>query len=165
MDADNKQSVVDNKPLVVDNTVIEVEDIKLPIEVCGLTVTGFFQLGDGRMEVLWEPKDMEIPEEIEYLAKKAGMEIAQTLLQSRMKNDPVEYLFTPDVLLRGLRCPKQVFQLFMMARKVEDKVIDGLLALYAKSPIKTLVDKDLVNEVAARRPWETQPKPPEAPKE
>lgn len=128
------------------------------LDVDGLKVTRIFQLNGGRMEVLWEPVDRVIDEEMQYLAKISDMNVSRTQAECRNVGDPVEYMLTREGLWYGVRCMPQVWQVFMKAKGFSDNDVAEFLKKWAKSPVKALIDKvdwDLqVQRVAQSKPWE-----------
>lgn len=131
---------------------------EIQVTVDGITVKEVFQLRDGRMELRWSPMDRVIPDEIEYLSRLCEMNLARTDAEAASNPDPVEYIFTREAFWEGLRCPKEVWGLFMKSKGFTDVAVTEFYKAWAKSPIKSLIDKELydrkVSEVAAERPWE-----------
>lgn len=130
-------------------TLVTVDEIK---------VKQVFQLKDGRMELRWEPLDRVIPDEIEYLSRLCEINLARTDVEAANRPDPVEYIFNRDAFWEGLRCPKEVWGLFMKSKGFTEGAVLEFYKAWAKSPIKGLIDKVVydrkVSEVAAARPWE-----------
>ncbi len=128
------------------------------VKVDGIAVKEVFQLRDGRMEVRWDPIDIVIPDEFEYLSRLCDMNLARTENEASVKPDPVEYIFNRDAFWEGIRCPKEVWGLFMKSKDFTEEQVMSFYKAWAKSPIKGLIDKGVyertVSEVAAERPWE-----------
>ena len=133
---------------------------EIQVTVDGITIKEVFQLKDGRMELRWEPIDVVIPEEIEYLARVCEMNLSSKEGEAAAKSDPVEYIFTREAFWEGMRCPKEVWGLFMKSKDFSDQAVTNFFKAWAKSPIKGLIEKTAydrkVAEVAAERPWEKQ---------
>ena len=133
---------------------------EIRVTVGGIAVKEVFQLKDGRMEIRWDPVDVVIPDELEYLSKLCDMNLSRTEAQASLRSDPVEYIFTREAYWEGLRCPKQIWGLFMKAKGFSDEAVDNFYKAWTKSPIKELIEKDLyaerVAKVAKDRPWEKQ---------
>jgi len=131
---------------------------EIQVTVDGITVKEVFQLKDGRMELRWDPVDRVIPDELEYLSRICEMTLARTEAQAVNRPDPVEYIFTREAFWEGMRCPKEVWGLFMKSKGFSDKAVTNFYKAWAKSPIKGLIDKGLydkvVADVALKKPWE-----------
>lgn len=69
-------------------------------------------LGGGVIRVTWEPVDVAIPEELEYLAEAAPLPMAKTNAMMEKKAMEFSYLFTKEGLWYGIVCPKKVWSLF-----------------------------------------------------
>jgi hypothetical protein len=123
------------------------------ISVGGLEVVEVYQLGDGRMEVQWVPVDRSIDEELEYLAQKVNLQVSRTKSQAASKEDLIHYLFDRENKWYGIRCPKEVWRLFMKSKDISNDLVDAFIKEWTESPIKRLMDKELVEEVRSTRPW------------
>ncbi len=131
---------------------------EIHVTVDGIKVKEVFQLKDGRMELRWDPIDVVIPDEIEYLSRICEMNTSRTEAEAADRPDPVEYIFTRDAFWEGMRCPKEVWGLFMKSKGFTQAAVISFYKAWAKSPIKSLIPKEVydrkVSEVAAQRPWE-----------
>jgi hypothetical protein len=137
-----------------------MEEIKSEVrasDICksvgGLDIVDVFQLEDGRMEVTWAPTDHAIHDELAYLATTVEMPISRTSLQAKAKNDLMHYLFSRDNLWYGIRCPKSVWILFMKSQDISEETITSFINAWTKSPIKKLIDKELVDAIRGTKTW------------
>ena len=90
---------------VTDQTVWGMMDGKKIISVSNLS--------DGRIELLWEPVDEAIPEEMEYLAARTNLPVSRTETQARFRDDPMHYIFDERGWWRGIRCHKETWGTYM----------------------------------------------------
>ncbi len=143
---------------VLGRTDMGDENKGIAVTVDGIKVKEVFQLKDGRMEVRWDALDIPIPDEIEYLTRVCEMNLARTEAEAAAKSDPVEYIFTKDAFWEGIRCPKEVWGLFMKCKGFSDEDVMNFYRVWAVRPVKALIDKALydttVRKIAAERPWE-----------
>jgi hypothetical protein len=134
------------------NISIRVGPLPKVKEVC--------QLKDGRMEIIWEPVNIPIPEELSYLASRSPLPLARTQMRATAVPDNVEYVITKDGLWRGIRCIKDVWVLLMRTYDIPQKKIDAFIKAWTDSPVKTLIEKEnwdnMVRSVAASRPWQKE---------
>lgn len=122
-------------------------------DVGGLNIVDVYQLEDGRMEVIWSPVDRAIDDELAYLAATVALPVSRTRNQASIKNDLIHYLFNRENLWYGIRCPKEVWRLFMKSKDIPDKTVDAFINTWTTSPVKRLIDKELVDAVRGIRPW------------
>jgi hypothetical protein len=76
-------------------------------------VLGISTLSDGRIEVLWEPVDENIPEDMEYLSSRSDLPISKTETQAKFRDDPMHYIFDKSGLWSGIRCPKEIWARYL----------------------------------------------------
>ncbi len=137
---------------------MEEKSSKILVTVDGIEVKEVYQLKDGRMELRWDAIDVPIPEEIEYLTRICEMNLSRTEAEASHKSDPVEYIFTREAFWEGMRCPKEVWGLFMKCKGFSEEDVMKFYRVWAVSPVKALIDKTLydttVRKIAEERPWE-----------
>lgn len=138
---------------MVENVQSEVQAQDICANVGGLHITGVYQLEDGRMEVTWDPTDNPIHDEFAYLATTVDLPVARTNQQARNKNDLMHYLFDRDNKWYGIRCPKAVWILFMKSQDIPETTVDSFIKAWTTSPIKKLIDKELIEAVRGTKQW------------
>lgn len=117
----------------------------------GVALKETFLLADGRVEINWEPVEMEPPEELEYLQERHDIPVYRTEMQAALKQAPIHYLFKEDVgpegqsiaLWRGIRCPRIIWELLMRAKGASDEQVAAWVAAVDAAPKKKLIPKDL----------------------
>lgn len=108
----------------------------------GVAMNQAYLLADERVEINWDPVDIDIPEELEYLSNRHELPTHRTEMQAILKGAPIEYLFTQQGLWRGVRCPWAVWELMMRAKGATDEIVAEVKKASEEWPKKRLVPMD-----------------------